>query len=238
MKGNFKTVYQAATAEIIEKKSRFIGAAAPVDTEGAAADFVDSIRKAHPRANHNCFAYIGGDAPHWQKQSDDGEPSGTAGMPMFEILRGEGLLNVCVVVTRYFGGTLLGKGGLHRAYSAAAKAALLEAGIVEKIVHARLEIRLDYHLAGKMAHELATGGYHTENTDYAENVAITILTPPEKIPEINRMVADATSGTGKIIHIKDLHCVILGEGGAYAHKNPGFSAGAGDIGKRKYICYD
>jgi len=203
---SFKTIHTPATAEIIEKKSRFIGHAAPVDTEAAALAFIESIRHEHARANHNCFAYQVGDTNQHQRQSDDGEPSGTAGMPIFEILRGENLQYTAVVVTRYFGGTLLGKGGLHRAYSSAAKAALKQARIIEKTLYQRLSLRLPYHLSGKMQHELTQRGYAIENIEYTDNVNFIILAANLRRIEIGTLLSSITSGQGEIELMAKLYC--------------------------------
>ena len=126
----FLTLAGPAAAELVEKKSRFIGYAAPVADEAAALAFVQEIKARHRDATHNCYAYQAGDNDQFQRSSDDGEPSGTAGRPILEVIRGRGLKNTAVVVTRYFGGILLGTGGLVRAYGAAAKQALEAAVLV------------------------------------------------------------------------------------------------------------
>ncbi len=133
MEGSLKIVTEGGTGEVIEKKSRFIASIFPIQTEEEALTYLSQVRKKYYDARHNCFAYVVGEKNETERCSDDGEPSGTAGRPMMDVLTGQGLHNVLVVVTRYFGGTLLGTGGLVRAYSAAVKAGLENCVIQEKI---------------------------------------------------------------------------------------------------------
>ena len=132
MAESYKVLYEETTAEIIEKKSRFIAFLKPVNSEEEAAQFIDSIKKMNWNASHNCSAAVVGRNNEYSRCSDDGEPSGTAGKPMLEVLLGEGIHNTAVVVTRYFGGTLLGTGGLVRAYQRCVKEGLAAAHIMEK----------------------------------------------------------------------------------------------------------
>ena len=138
---NYRTVYQGGTGEIIEKKSRFIANILPVTTEDEALAFIERMRKTYWDARHNCSAYVIGFHPELQRCSDDGEPAKTAGRPMLDVLINEGLRNTAVVVTRYFGGTLLGTGGLVRAYTEAVKAGLANSIIIEKQFGHRIGIR-------------------------------------------------------------------------------------------------
>ena len=131
----YRTIYRGGEDEIVEKKSRFIATVVPVNTEEEALEFVEKTRKKYWDARHNCFAYIIGERGQLQRCSDDGEPNGTAGKPMLDVLLGNELRNVAVVVTRYFGGTLLGTGGLVRAYSGAVKAGLDASMVITKIRH-------------------------------------------------------------------------------------------------------
>ena len=124
----FKTVYRGGEAEIVEKKSRFIGTVRPVESEEEAFAFLEEMRKKYWDATHNCFAFVAGERREWVRAADDGEPSGTAGRPMLDVLLGEDLYNTAVVVTRYFGGTLLGTGGLVRAYQDSVRENLLQGG--------------------------------------------------------------------------------------------------------------
>ena len=145
----FKTVYRGGEAEIVEKKSRFIGTVRPVESEEEAFAFLEEMRKKYWDATHNCFAFVAGERREWVRAADDGEPSGTAGRPMLDVLLGEDLYNTAVVVTRYFGGTLLGTGGLVRAYSRAVQEALKSCVILEKRHGVRLEIRGGLYRSGK-----------------------------------------------------------------------------------------
>ena len=140
----YKTIYKEAEAEIIEKKSKFIATVRPVKTEEEAQSFIEEMRKKYWDATHNVFAYQIGERNQIQRFSDDGEPSGTAGLPVLDVLKGEDVKDVAIVVTRYFGGTLLGTGGLVRAYGKAAKEGLLEAGIIEKKLYRRFHVITDY----------------------------------------------------------------------------------------------
>src|SRR5689334_17115243 len=174
-----KTSYQTVKADgeetLIIKKSRFIGYASPASTEEVAMLFIEKIRKKHFDANHNCFAYqFGLDSPI-QKASDDGEPSGTAGRPILEVLKKEGLTNVVVVVTRYFGGTLLGAGGLVRAYGQAATGAVHVAEIVTRSLFQTLAVKVDYPYLGKVENETLQAGYYIDRLDYAQEVTLFVL---------------------------------------------------------------
>lgn len=150
----YKTVCQFAHQEIVIKKSRFIGYGSPVETEQAALAVIASIKKQHWHATHHCFAYIIGQQDEIQKAYDDGEPSGTAGKPMLEVMKHNQLKNMVVVVVRYFGGTQLGAGGLIRAYAAGALLAIEAAHVVVNVLHQTVYIEIDYIWLGKLEHEL------------------------------------------------------------------------------------
>lgn len=174
MKKYFKTINERATAEIVEKKSRFIANVSPISTEEEAISFISEIKKQHYNARHNCFAYIIGGQVPIIRFSDDGEPSGTAGKPILDVLIGEKLENVIVVVTRYFGGTLLGTGGLVRAYGKSAKEAILASKIVEMDLYATLYISCDYSLSGKIQYEIENSSFILFNIDYTDIVKFTV----------------------------------------------------------------
>ena len=140
----YKTIYQGGEAEIIEKKSRFIATVRLTETEEEALQFIEEMRKKYWNATHNCFAYVIGEHRETVRASDDGEPSDTAGRPMLDVLLGEELYNAAVVVTRYFGGTLLGTGGLVRAYSKAVQEGIKCSVLIEKKYGSLLEIQTDY----------------------------------------------------------------------------------------------
>ena len=186
------TIHTGGTGEIEEKKSRFIATVAPVSSEEEAAAFIASMKKKYWDARHNCSAFITGDRGEKSRCSDDGEPSGTAGRPMLDVLEGAHVTNVCVVVTRYFGGTLLGTGGLVRAYSAAVRAALDNCTLIKKLNGYLLKVTLDYNDYGKIEREAAKKGYLIHEKDYGENVTVSFLT--EDADAIRADVTDMTAG--------------------------------------------
>ncbi len=175
MTESYKTAAREATAEITVKKSRFIANVFPVSNEQEAVEKTEQIRKKYYDARHSCFAYITGRENSRIKYSDDGEPQGTAGIPILDILRGEGLTDILVVVTRYFGGTLLGTGGLVRAYSGAAREGLAAAGIITKRLYVKIDITSDYTLHGKIQYLLLGGNHRITDTKFTDKVKISAL---------------------------------------------------------------
>ena len=162
------------TGEYVEKRSRFIGQLWPVESEAEALDRIAAVKKEHYDARHNCFAYIvreGGTV----RYGDDGEPQGTAGQPILAVLNGAGLTNVCCTVTRYFGGVLLGTGGLVRAYTAAAKAALADAGIQQMALWYARRLRCPYPMFERLRRLLETHEAVVESTDYGADVTLDVL---------------------------------------------------------------
>ena len=153
-----KYVYRGGEGEIVEKKSRFIATVRPIETEEEALDFIGQMKKKYWNATHNCFAYVAGEHYELQRCSDDGEPQGTAGRPMLDVLLGEGIHNAAVVVTRYFGGTLLGTGGLVRAYSKAVQEGLRYSVVIDKEEGFLLKIGTDYTGIGKIQYLLGKEG--------------------------------------------------------------------------------
>ena len=190
----YKIVYAGGEGEIAEKKSRFIATVVPVETEEEALAFIESMRKKYWNATHNCFAYAIGERQEILRCSDDGEPSGTAGKPMLDVLIGEELHNVAVVVTRYFGGTLLGTGGLVRAYTDATRAGIENSDIVEKIPGRRVDIAMDYTDLGKLQYMLAQNEVLTEDTEYTDKVIIHALFPESDKEKLKKKITEATSG--------------------------------------------
>jgi uncharacterized YigZ family protein len=173
MSGVYKTVYRAGKGETEEKKSRFIAHIAPAASENEAAAFISSVKKEYWDARHNCSAFVVGmGANRISRCSDDGEPSGTAGKPMLEVLTGEGLTDVVAVVTRYFGGVLLGTGGLIRAYTAAIKAGLEESVIIEKKQGIMVTLRCDYTLEGMVRRFLKDRNLPLMGNVYSESVEL------------------------------------------------------------------
>ncbi len=199
----FLSIAKPAESEIIEKKSRFIGYACPVETEEEANAFISSIKNKHKEATHNCYAYQMGRQDQLQRSSDDGEPAGTAGRPILEIIKKSGLKNTAVVVTRYFGGILLGAGGLVRAYSKAAQAALAAAGIVEKIPACLYSATMDYSLWGKVEHFLQQRGLQTKEVIFMEKVTALILIPQEEAEGVCKDLAELSNQTISLMALEN-----------------------------------
>lgn len=193
-----RTVYEGGQGEIIEKKSRFIATVKPVKTEEEALEFIESLKKRYWDATHNCFAYIIGGGTPLKRCSDDGEPSGTAGRPMLDVLEGERLSDVAVVVTRYFGGTLLGTGGLVRAYSGAVRAGLDASVLITRLRGIRLLIGTDYTGLGKIQYLLGQRGIKTLESRYTDAVELSVLVPDEEIKTLKQEITEVTSGAAKL----------------------------------------
>ncbi|MDD3402577.1 MAG: YigZ family protein [Hespellia sp.] len=194
----YRAVVQNGIGEIIEKKSRFIANVISIATEEEAAMQIEKIKKQYWDARHNCWAYILGEDQPLERFSDDGEPGGTAGKPILEVIRGEELRNVLIVVTRYFGGTLLGTGGLVRAYTGASKAGLANSEIVTRMYGYRLEIQTDYTGLGKIQYILGSRGIAIAATDYTEAVRIEILVKKEDEKQLIAELTEGTNGQAKI----------------------------------------
>ena len=190
----YRTLRKFASDEFIINKSRFIGYAAPCETEAEALAFLQSIRTKHKDATHNCYAYIIGQNAGIMRYSDDGEPGGTAGLPMMEVLKHQGVVNCCCVVTRYFGGVLLGTGGLLRAYTAAAADALADAGISEVRRWLACEVSTPYALYEPVRAAVAALGGVVQETQYAAAVTVCALLPEEAGEAFAAQVRDLTAG--------------------------------------------
>ncbi len=197
--GNYKSVHKYGRDEIVINKSRFIGTAAPVENEEQAALFIEGIRKEFKDANHNCYAYVIGENRNIQRYSDDKEPSGTAGLPILNVINQENLVNVAVVVTRYFGGILLGAGGLARAYTKGCKIGLESGIIVEKNLYYDVSFNLDYTLLGKMDNELLKNNFIVKDKVYAEHVLYKLIIKDDETNSINALVNEISSGKAEII---------------------------------------
>ena len=189
---DYKTVLQPGTDEITEKKSRFIGYICHAETEAEANAFVQEIKKKHYDARHNCFAYVLGEQQSTLKFSDDGEPGGTAGKPILEVINGAGLCDVCIVVTRYFGGTLLGTGGLVRAYTDAAKACIRATEIVKKQLVIPVDALVNYNDLGKVQYLLNSENIKIIDSDYGENVRLKVEIPYDDYNRIEKLLVEAT----------------------------------------------
>lgn len=209
MKDNYRTVFTYGEDESIIKKSRFIGYALPIDSEEEALKFIDEIKSKDRDATHNVYAYVVGENSNTQRFSDDGEPSGTAGIPVLEIIKKEDLRNVVVVVTRYFGGIKLGGGGLIRAYTKSAKIGLEAAKIIDMVVHKKLKIRLDYSLYGKIENYLLVNEYTVDDTTFDTSINITICVDNEEVEEFIKTITNLTSGGAEIEELELLHLPTL-----------------------------
>lgn len=190
---DYKTIAARCEARFVEKKSEFIGCLAPVETEEQAVEFINGIRAMHRKATHNCYAYILRENSA-ARHSDDGEPSGTAGVPIYEVLRKEGLTDVACVVTRYFGGVLLGAGGLVRAYTRGAKDAVDSAKIKVMAPAEQLEIQVDYSLYGRLPQIFSEFGVRVSSEDFADMVKISVLAREELSEKLKEKLIDCCNG--------------------------------------------
>ena len=194
MGSSYRTVAAPARDEFIEKKSRFIGHIAPVQTEEEAVAFIGSIRAQHREATHNVYAYILRQN-QLSRFSDDGEPQGTAGRPVLEVIQREGLVDVAVVVTRYFGGILLGAGGLVRAYAQGAKTAVDAAQVQNMHPAAVIELDMGYDLYGKVTHILPRHQVLTMDSDFGEGVRLRLLCKKERLAALTGELTELSAGT-------------------------------------------
>ena len=194
MADRYKILYQGGEAEITEKKSRFIATVRPVETEPEALTLIEEMRKKYWDARHHCYAYVIGEGGQTVKCSDDGEPSQTAGRPMLDVLLGRELRNICVVVTRYFGGTLLGTGGLVRAYSGAVTAALERSVTVEILSGRKICVDTDYNGFGKIQYLAGQMEIPILDTRYTQRVVVTLLVTEDKAQAFAAQVTEKTGG--------------------------------------------
>lgn len=190
----YKTILEQAEAEISEKKSRFIATVRPVKTEEQARAFIEEMKKKYWDATRNVFAYQIGERNEIQRFSDDGEPQGTAGMPILNVLKGEDVKNTAIVVTRYFGGTLLGTGGLVRAYGKSAKEGLLAAGIAELVLYCRYHVTVPYTESGKVQYEILQAGHVLHDTVYTDQVQFVVLVEADVAEQFEKQMTDVLKG--------------------------------------------
>ena len=203
----YRIVIEGGQGEIEEKKSRFICHVRPVHSEEEAASFIEEIKKKYWDARHNCSAFVLGSRQELTRCSDDGEPSGTAGRPMLEVLLGEGLCDVAVVVTRYFGGTLLGTGGLVRAYTQSVKAGLeaSETGVMR--LGREIQIGTDYNGIGKIQYLLGKEEITIQNADYGADVVLKIVVPQAKLEHLKKQLVEVTNGQVKMEQLGSVYFV-------------------------------
>lgn len=200
-----KVLRHGGTDELVEKKSRFIATVCPVESEQEAVAFIEETKKKYWDARHNCSAFVIGKRGELTRCSDDGEPGGTAGRPMLEVLLGQEVRNVAVVVTRYFGGTLLGTGGLVRAYTQAAKLGLEASEIVTMRYGVKMKITTDYNGGGKIQYLLGQCGISGYETNYTDNVEFIVMVPLRQQKMLEKKVTEATAAKAKIEILEKLY---------------------------------
>ncbi|HIZ78478.1 MAG TPA: YigZ family protein [Candidatus Lachnoclostridium stercorigallinarum] len=205
----YKILYEGGSGEITEKKSRFIATLKPVESEEEALAFVEEMKKKYWDATHNCSAFVIGERGELCRCSDDGEPSQTAGRPMLDVLLGEEIRNVCAVVTRYFGGTLLGTGGLVRAYSGAVKAGLENCRVVTKRLAKELTVGTDYSGVGKIQYLAAQNGITVLDSQYGTDVTFSFLVPVDEADRFAALLTEGTNGRCSIQVKRELYYGLL-----------------------------
>ena len=193
---NYRTLAKPAVAEFTERKSRFIASVRPVANEAEALDFIAQIRSKYYDATHNVHAYIMREN-NIQRYSDDGEPNGTAGIPVLEVMRKENICDAVVVITRYFGGVMLGAGGRVRAYGSACKMGIDESTIVERVLCDVFEITTDYNMLGKLQYYINENGFILENTEYLQEVKLTLLSEEQYSQKLVQDITELTNAQAR-----------------------------------------
>ncbi len=204
---SYRVLLSGGEAEIVEKKSRFIATVRKCETEEEAVSFIEEIKKKNWNATHNCSAFVIGSRGELTRCSDDGEPGGTAGRPMLEVLLGEGIRNIAVVVTRYFGGTLLGTGGRVRAYSNAVKEGLKSCRKGLMRLGWEVVVSTDYNGIGKILYLLGQRGLEPAESSYTDSVTLKLLIPQDLAGELQKEMTEATNGRVGFERIKELYYV-------------------------------
>ena len=199
----YKILYEGGSDEIVEKKSRFIANLKPVYTEEEAISYIEQIKKEYWDARHSCYAYVLGERGQIQRFSDDGEPQGTAGKPILDVLLGSEVRDAVIVVTRYFGGTLLGTGGLVRAYSRTASLGLQASKVAWKTKGMKLEIETDYTGLGKIQYILGNEGIQTLDSSYTDKVVLNVLVPLDLLEGLKASLIEGTNGTAKLADVEE-----------------------------------
>ena len=198
---SYLTVARDTTAEVEDRGSRFLCTLRRVATEDEARTLVADLRREHHDARHHCSAFVLGPAGAVQRSSDDGEPAGTAGAPMLDVLRGAGLSDVAAVVTRWFGGTLLGAGGLVRAYGDAVRGAVADAGVLRRSLLTELALELDHADAGRVEGELRSRGVVVLEVAYDARVRLLLAAPADEVQRLDEVVAAATGGRSRAVPV-------------------------------------
>ena len=209
MRENYKTIYAGGEGEITEKKSRFIATVRLVEKEEDALAFIEEMKKKYWDARHNCHAFVIGPNNEISRCSDDGEPSGTAGRPILEVLQGQEIHDVLVVVTRYFGGTLLGTGGLVRAYSQATQAGLAASRVMTKQPGRKITVGTDYNGIGKLQYIVGKRQIPVMDTRYGEAVEMDVLVPEEEVRALTKEITEATAGKAELDISDELFFAVL-----------------------------
>lgn len=194
----YKTIRKEAEIEQVIDRSRFIGHVKPVESREEAEEFISEIRSKHKAATHNVPAFVIGDQFQLQWASDDGEPQGTSGAPIVQMLVKEGITNIAVVVTRYFGGIKLGTGGLVRAYTGTAKLALVQGGICAVKELIELKVKLDYTFYGKLQNLAQEGNFEIGSAVFEDTVTVDLIVDPERLNEMRTLISNLTGGLGII----------------------------------------
>lgn len=193
-----KILIESGIGEYEEKKSKFIAHLKEIESEEDAIAYINALKKEYWDARHNCYAYILGERNEIQRFSDDGEPGGTAGKPILDVIAGSGLRNVVMVVTRYFGGVLLGTGGLVRAYQKSSIDAIERSVVIDKLQGIRINVTTDYTGIGKLQYLVATLDASEMNTEYGENVNMDVIVPVDNYNKFVESITEATSGKAVI----------------------------------------
>ncbi|MDF2547177.1 MAG: YigZ family protein [Anaerosolibacter sp.] len=205
MQKRYRTILDYGEIEHIIEKSRFIGYAKPIQNEEEALAFIEMIRTKHKNATHNVPVYILGENNEIQRYSEDGEPAGTAGTPILDMLKREEIKNTVIVVTRYFGGIKLGTGGLVRAYTSTAKLALQKARVVDKVLYHVIRVRIDYSLLGKVQNVLLNGNYVIKDTVFDDGVSLFVYGRIDESDQLIKQIIDLTNAHAKIDVVDTLY---------------------------------
>lgn len=203
----YRVLLNGGEGEIVEKKSRFIATICKCEKEEEAVAFIDEMKKKYWDARHNCSAFVIGSRGELTRCSDDGEPSGTAGRPMLEVLLGEGVRNIAVVVTRYFGGTLLGTGGLVRAYTQAVKEALTQCEFGRMCRGLELEVATDYNGVGKILYLLGQRGIEPAESIYTDSVTLRLVVPVGDVDSLQKEMVEVTNGKVSVTRGNELYFI-------------------------------
>lgn len=204
MENGEKILIEAGVGEYEEKKSKFIAHLKKIDSEDDAITYINELKKEYWDARHNCYAFILGNRNEVQRFSDDGEPGGTAGKPILDVIAGSGIHNIVMVVTRYFGGVLLGTGGLVRAYQKSSIDAIEKSIVIDKMSGVRINVTTDYTGIGKLQYLVVTLEATEMNTEYGENVIMDVIVPTQNYEKFVESITEATSGKAVIEKIDDV----------------------------------